>query len=454
MRFLRPGWLLPSESGLWIVDEFQPVAALLSGPSGAGVSEVVSWPELPPASRTFDWPGPTVIGDGASLWTQQHRTGPVLRIAADGGRSAAWTDGLQLAACGPGEAWCFPSAPRQELLQGADAQPMTLSNSGLSALLRIGQDGRQERIWVDRPIRAIHAVADALIVAVDDDPWTLRHLGIDTYEVVRTLRYLPIPWGCELPARLSVDEGGWSVERPPGIRSTPSPSAMTWYDQTADPRAVLHAAGLRWRLGRTHSGAQTNRPWFPVRATAHNDAGTIVADFDLGAGSITAVSSYDADTAVAVALRRPGPTHPVEVLCLRPDGDIAETLIAADGLDISDRCWPLVQRPVETDSYAQQILAANDSLESYWIGADGVKPLADGISDVTTRLDRPWPDTHLVWTFRWTMRPGLTLRRRVPLYDELGRPVKPEFADIHLKEQLDTGAIPAALAAVNGVLEI
>ncbi len=203
MRFLRPGWLIPFESGLWAIDEFQPVAAVLDLGSGA-VRDVASWLELPPAAAPCN-SGPAVMSDGTSLWTQQQRSGPLLRVGPDGEYAAAWTDGLQLAACGPGEAWCTPPVPNQELLRGAAAQPMPLFGSGISPLLRVRADGRQDTVWIDRPIRAVSAADQALIVTVDDDPWQLRHLGADTYEVVRTRRYLSIPWASELPAYLNCE---------------------------------------------------------------------------------------------------------------------------------------------------------------------------------------------------------------------------------------------------------
>lgn len=55
-----------------------------------------------------------------------------------------------------------------------------------------------------------------------------------------------------------------------------------------------------------------------------------------------------------------------------------------------------------------------------------------------------WPDTTLQITFAWTRRPGVRLRRVIPLYDELGRPEEPRYANVHLMEDLDTGNVAAA----------
>lgn len=50
--------------------------------------------------------------------------------------------------------------------------------------------------------------------------------------------------------------------------------------------------------------------------------------------------------------------------------------------------------------------------------------------------------------------PGLVLRRRVPLFDELGRIEQPEYASVYLMEDLATGAVPPASEAHNGILDI
>ena len=454
MRFLRPGSLLSTASGLWVVDEFQPVAAIVDPRSGA-VVDVVGWSEVPAAARLM-WPGPALMTDGSSVWAQQDRFGPLLGIGPGGVRSAAWTDGMQLAACGSGEAWCMAAPPNQELLQGADAQPTPLTDFGLSTVLRVRADGRQDRLMIDRPVRALHCTGGALVIEVDDDPSTVRHLGVDTYEVRRTSRYLSVPWGADLPAQLTVTAGTGTVQRPAGIRRPPSDLALAWYEQSDDPRGQLDAAGLRWRVGRTWQQEDTEyrAPWLPVLATGHDADGDTVCRFDLGPGMVVTARPIAGDTAVGVAVARPGPGRPVELLALSPAAGTVTTLLGAGAVDITELCWPLVPRPVEADSYAMQVLARNSSAERYWNDGGQVKPLARGMSEVSTRLDGAWPDTHLEWTFRWTQRPGLTLRRRVPLFDELGRLAPPEFADIHLMEDLETGAIPVAAASRDGILDI
>lgn len=65
-----------------------------------------------------------------------------------------------------------------------------------------------------------------------------------------------------------------------------------------------------------------------------------------------------------------------------------------------------------------------------------------------------WPDTELHVTFDYAPRPGRRLRRTVPLFDELGRQVAPEYATIHLMEALDTKDIPDDTAPDTEYLDV
>ncbi|MEO7130506.1 MAG: hypothetical protein ABIZ07_03915, partial [Dermatophilaceae bacterium] len=102
----------------------------------------------------------------------------------------------------------------------------------------------------------------------------------------------------------------------------------------------------------------------------------------------------------------------------------------------------------------QQVLAAHESIDDGHDSEGAGSPLTAGVSHARTRLSGQWPDTCLEWTFSYQRYPGLVLRRRVPLFDELGRAVNHETAVIHLIEDLDTGALPPASAAHDGILDI
>lgn len=170
---------------------------------------------------------------------------------------------------------------------------------------------------------------------------------------------------------------------------------MSWYEQSDDPRAQLHAAGLRWRLGRTWQEGDTEHraPSLPVLATAHDEDGNTVRRFDLGPGNVVTARAIAGDAAVGVVIGRPGPGRPMELLSLSPKADTVTvtTLLGADTVDVTGLCWPLVPRPVEADSDATQVLSRNSSVERYWNDGDKVKPLARGMSEVATRLTGPGP---------------------------------------------------------------
>ncbi len=454
-RALRPDRLFALPSGLWVLDAFQPVAAVLE-PDGA-VRRLVSWPELPPA----DGPDqrPEVRSDGAGLWTQQQASGPLVRVGVDGVTTTAWTGGLLLAACGPGVAWCSLPPRNQELVAGPDPHPV--GGDFVDRLLRVAADGVCSSVLTEHPVRAVQADALGLLVRVDVGGWTLGHLGADTYEVQREARWLRLPWDERLPERLTVAEHGLAEGFVPGNRvDAVGWGPFTWHedptlpDEQSQPRPVT-ALGLTWRFGWDLERSEVGRR---AVASAHTIQGDEVRRWDLGVGTVQSVTPVG--DCLAVVLCRDvfsAPRTPVggRVVLVDPRAD-ATVLLADDRVDITDLGWPLPPRPLGTDSFLAQILTDNGRLEHYWNSVrDGPgQPLAAGMSHVRTTLAGDWPHTHLEWTFSYLPHPGLILRRRVPLFDELGRPDPPFYADINLMEDLDTRNLPPVSEARDGVLDI
>jgi hypothetical protein len=463
MRHLRPGRLIELESGLWAVDGTQPVAAVLD-PLAGSVRGVVSWSELPPAPPGEVEPAPRVLGDGTSLWIQQQESGPLVRIDLDGAVTGVWTNGLLLGACGPRVAWCAPRPPSQELIHGKDAAPTR--DLGPDRLLRVGVDGRCTVVGTEYPVRSVQAEPDGLMVRVDVDPWQLRHLGLDTYEVVRATRWLALPWDAPVPEELTVASHGVPDGQGPRVRPDDGQGVFNWYhpgvenDPLLEEAVPVAAAGLSWHLGwsmdlPSERGGGVRR----VLASAHDDTGAVVRQWDLGDGTVLAVAAVDTNTRLAVGVQRPPEPPwmedaPVEVLALHPHRNGVTVLLPGDAVDITELCWPLVPRPLDTDSYVEQVRVSNDSINAYWHREQGDEPLALGLSQGQARLSGTWPHTHLEWTFAFDPYPGLTLRRRVPLFDELDRITPPQYPDINLMEDLDTGALPPANAARHGILDI
>ena len=142
-------------------------------------------------------------------------------------------------------------------VQGADASP--IDEPGPSRLLRVSADGRCTRVRTQDRIRSVQAEPEDLLVAVDAPPWTLRHLGVQTYEVSWATRWLRLPWDAEVPEVMTLDSHGVPDT---GSAGAPAPTVRYddggrlynhWYDATCDPDdpdvEPVAALGLRWHLG-------------------------------------------------------------------------------------------------------------------------------------------------------------------------------------------------------------
>ena len=110
--------------------------------------------------------------------------------------------------------------------------------------------------------------------------------------------------------------------------------------------------------------------------------------------------------------------------------------LGRDAVDISAHCRSLGRRPTEHDSYARYWL-------NTWVGGEGRwSSSIEERSDGRARLVGDWPDSCIEITFDWARLPGWRLRRRVRLFDELGRSTPPEYSDTHLFEDLASGGVP------------
>lgn len=76
------------------------------------------------------------------------------------------------------------------------------------------------------------------------------------------------------------------------------------------------------------------------------------------------------------------------------------------------------------------------------------------MSGVSMSFEGRWPELVVAVRFRHPYFPGGRMLRRIPLFDELGRPVVPENADLYLMEALETRELPPREEAVEGVLEV
>ncbi|MEW1959198.1 hypothetical protein [Kineococcus sp. NPDC059986] len=454
MRTLRPGRLFTTTAGVWVLDETQPVAAVLDPVEGR-VRRLVSWTELPPPP-----PGEPMTArvDAEALWVQNSPGGPLLRLQVGVDAVAVWTDGLTLAAAGRSSAWCTSAPPVQEIVHGADAAPVGWGGSG--TVLRADADGRVQRVHTNRPVRGVRTTAQALWVQLDVEPWSLRSLGAGTYEVCWSSRWVPLPWDGDLPEQLTAAEG---QEQVPAGSTRASAGDGLWPGYAYDPDSsvesglAVRSGEWTWRLGWDgNDGGRRLRAVaaaFPSAAPA--GAGPSVAApnlIDLGGHAVVAATPAAAAGRLAVVVS--ADPAPPRVLVVDAVERTVRSWPSEGAVDISSACWPVRPRPLDADSYMRQVLDDWSRLESYWQGAGGDEPLARGMSAVAVRLVGQWPGTQLECTFAFAPCPGVRLRRRLDLFDELGAVAKPQYAEIHLMEDLDTRALPPVEDAVDGVLDI
>ncbi|GAB3460255.1 hypothetical protein AB1207_07865 [Kineococcus endophyticus] len=453
MRPLRPTRLLSLDSGLWALDETQPVAAVLDRRTGR-VERVVGWSQVPPEPAPTPWPPPRLLPDGPAFWTHPDGEAPLVRIGPGGVELAVWTHGLRLAAVGPDGAWCAPPPPPQDVVRSAQGRP----GWGLqpSQLLHVARRGTPRRTNVPAPVRAAQAEDSGFFVALDAEPWHLEPLGADLHEVVWDTAWYRVPWGADVGEEL-LDVAEPVAEGPP-VRTEDGRGTHSWLDpwSAGGDRHGVRLEGARWGFGWRADGAAAATG--DLVAVVHNADGNPVRRIAMGRGTTTSAALVGTGSGerLVVAVRRDAPgvlAPPVDLLTVHRSGDVTPLLGGAE-VDVSGHVRPLVDRPLEAGSYLRQVLATYGRLEEHWRTDAGLLPLVDGLSAARARLVGDWPDTVLEWTFEHPERPGVRLRRRVPLFDELGRITPPDSAAEALREDLLTGHVPPLDAARRGFLDL
>ena len=445
-RGLRPGFLVPSGERLWAVDWFQPVAAVLDPASGT-VERVVSWPELPPPDAVRA----RVFGSDSGVWVQPCAGGPVALIGSEGLVRAGYSAGLRLAGVTEAGAWCGPSpnrSPRRLVQRPPEPEDV----------LCIQPDGTARRVTVDRPVGELRTTSEGLYVRVDADPWNPGRLEDAGHEPV----WLHLPADASPPERLTRADHGDADPPPrpaPMLPGNPGPGG--WHFPAEVPgREDAVAGGLRWVVG----WADGHRTDPPVLATGHDpSSGDERQRVLLGNGQAVALAAWGDFLWVALRrTRRKIPDRDAAVELLRVDARTgqARTVLPAESLDIAEHCRPLPPEPVDADSYAEYQRSSFDGLASYAAelrrapSTEAGHAYGEGLTSCRAELAGHWPGTAIRLRCTHSRFPGLELVRVLPLFDELGRQSFPENAAAALLEDLETGAIPPADRAENGVLHI
>lgn len=463
MRALRPKFLTMIGDELWVLDAVQPVGAILDPETGA-VQGIRSWPQLPPSAEPDDgdpdhhW---RVVAAADALWVQQS-AGPLARVDRDGTVAGHVSGELRLTVATAHGVWCLPPKP----LRARATSPEELPTVG----------GRRSWLRVVRPdgdIQGVHVETPGVLAAQNHDSDLFLHVETGHGRPVRSAthelwwweaetQWLRLPAGIEVPFSLSL--AAFAAGAPPRSAASATNGGRfhaRWLG--VDPTAVpdeypLEPAGGRWWVVGHRDLAATSVLAWEVDA----DGGAPTREVDLGVGHPCALLGTSQHLWVAIEEGAPGPGRslPTRLVRVHTATGAVETVLEAEALDISELGWPAgpaggtVARPIETDSYIRFWQRFFASLDDCGVAQDGTRtPLSEGLRNTRAVIVGDWPDAEIEVTFDLDERPGLRLRRMIPLFDEVGRPVPPEYHDITIKEDLETGRVPHADEARDGILD-
>ncbi|RVW03622.1 hypothetical protein EF834_11055 [Rhodococcus spongiicola] len=422
-----------SSGHVWVVDETQPVAALYD-PYTERFGHLVSWTDLPPGPQGARQR--KIEADG--VWVQNHRDGPLVRVGVDGIIHAEYTQGHQLICAGQTGAWCSSSTRRRRDIASTPDVPPRRSPRPPTLLVALPEGGTR-RVVIDAAATVSFEFDESsLFVGVEHDPWervptsAMRNLGAG-FEVRYSSSVLQVPLDGTIPERIGPDTHPCLQDRP--VEYT-SEYADTTYNEAHRRKRAMDAA-LRWHWGTVTArpGTSIVRAYSPdasVPATEINLSGMRVTDGAAAAGRLWMVTTPETRTGRGRSVLTAGvdgKVHPVEV----------------EGIDITDRCWPVGPEPLDHGSYVAHCLR----------GLDGVR-FSDSVDEVSATYVGQWPHGHVQVRFRHVDYPGLTLVERLRLYDEQGARLDNFLAHVRplLIEQADTRAYPPASDAVGGVLYV
>ena len=442
-RSLHPAHLQVVAGELWVIDAVQPVAAVVE-PATGELDRLVGWPQVPPwhEASEREW---RTLSDGDALWVQSG-FGPPARVTADGAvvatvRTTGTPERWRLAAAGPGGAWLAADPPPQDLADAADAPPPW---GTASRLLAATASGEVREVVVEHGVHDVLGGDDGVLIQVDTGRGERRDLGQGTWSWEPSHEWLLVPWTDQ--ARV-VSTATHRTVPPPRLPSPRLPGwSFLWHDPDPEDGGPTEArrwdvsGDLSWHLGWEGSGSTPRR----AVATGHDESGRReTLRVDLGPGTVLAALGMHDRLYVALADRQ----QPGALVAVDPGTGAVTEALAAGSVDVAAYCRPPGPAPADLRSYTRFWLR-------YWADEAGVvEPFESGMSNARVELVDDWPSTTVEVTFDWAPRPGVRLRRRVPLFDELGRHTPPEYSSLHLGEDLATGQVPPA-PANGGFLDL
>ncbi|RVW03850.1 hypothetical protein EGT50_04870 [Rhodococcus xishaensis] len=426
-----------SSGYVWVVDATQPVAALFD-PYTERFARLVSWTDLPPGPQGARQR--EIVADADGVWVQNHRDGPLVRVGVDGILHAEFTQGHKLICAGQTGAWCSSSTRRRRDIASTPDVPPRRSPRP-PTLLVARPEGGTRRVVIDAAATVSFEFDESsLFVGVEHDPWervptsamTSRLDGAG-FEVRYSSSVLQVPLDGTIPERIGPDTHPCLQDR--AVEYTSEYADVTYNEAHRRKRAM--DAALRW-----HWGTVTARRGISIVRAYRPDASVPTAEIDLPGMRVT-----DGATAagrlwmITMPETRTGPKD--SVLTVGVDGRVHP--VQAEGIDITDRCWPVGPEPLDHGSYVAHCLR----------GLDGVR-FSDGVDEVSATYVGRWPNGHVQVRFRHVDYPGLTLVARLRLYDEQGTRLDNflTYVRAELMEQAGTRAYPPASDAVGGVLYV
>lgn len=440
-RFLRPGQLVRSGGVTWLVDESWPVVAALGDD---GSTSLLAWPwQQAQISAELDH---VAVADGVGIVV---RDGEQFAWVRPDGNQLAQVDGkLSLAAADADTAWFVD---RTDVDTGRPPAPPPPLSPG--RIVAVHRDGSRTQVDTPTPVKALGIRGTDVWVRLSEAPSSHpTDYGSWTYSYPSTVLRVSRD-------ALLADGLATAVAATGDVPATPFPRPSAWVGLMDDPAMILRygqrAGGLVWWAGAPYGGDPVERQ---VVVVGHDrTTGRPSVRVELGGGLVRDVQTIGDELWLSVARRRylaVSRDRGVDVVAVAASG-VVRTIHSADSIDIS-RFAPAAHRPPpeQIREHIDEVRHRFDYLDRYWRAEDGTtSPLSVGLSDPLVSVDGEWPDTRIVITLRHPRRPGLLLRRTLPLFDQTGSPIKHEHADIHLMEDLDTGHLASAGEALDGVLD-
>lgn len=325
---------------------------------------------------------------------------------------------------------------------------------GTGRILLLRRDGSRRQIEAPSPVQHIRIEGDDVVVVFAEVPVSRpEEYGAWSISYPRSIR--------RIAKQALLDHGVDGAGTTPvaeGAMSAPDhQTGFSWLDTDPDlvRRYGVRAGGLIWWAGAPSDGDRINRR---VVLVGHDpDDGRERRRLDLGLGLVGEVRAVGAELWLIVTRQRflavPRDAG-VDVLAVAASGTV-RTIHVANTIDVSSTAPPLADLAVdEIAEHIDRVRQQFDRLDAFWRDQDGNdRPLSDGLTDPGVDVDGDWPDVRLLITLRHTRRPGLRLRRTLPLFDESGLPIEHTDAAVHLMEDLDTGYLAPASEAMDGVLD-